>query len=98
MINPNLLDASAVGGEYDANEIDEILRQNDGYILALAREKVPHHIASPDVLDLEIHELAQRSRIKLWRMLQTRQITHVKAYIRYIVHSESMDMIRRYKP
>ncbi len=98
MINPNLLDVSAVGGKYDANEIDEILRQNDGYILALAREKVPRHIASPEVLDLEIHELAQRSRIKLWRALQKRHITHLKAYIRRIVHSESMDMVRSYKP
>ena len=98
MIIPNLLDASAVGDKYDANEIDEILRQNDGYILTLAREKVPRHIASPDVLDLEIHELAQRSRIKLWRALQKRHITHVKAYIRRIVHSESMDILRSYKP
>ena len=98
MITPNLLDASAVGDKYDANEINTILRQNDAYILALAREKVPRHIASPEVLDLEIHELAQRSRIKLWRALQKRHITHVKAYIRCIVHSESMDMVRSYKP
>jgi len=98
MISSKPLSASVFESNYDANEINEILSQNDRYILALAREKVPRHIASPEVLDLEIHELAQRSRIKLWRMLQTRQITHVKAYIRYIVHSESMDMIRRYKP
>ena len=98
MIIPNLLDASAVGGKYDVNEIDEILRQNDGYILTLARKKVPRHIASPEVLDLEINELAQRSRIKLWRALQKRHITHLKAYIRRIVHSESMDMLRSYKP
>src|SRR5436305_2965708 len=61
------LGASAFDSDYDANQIDEILRQNDDYILALAVEEVPRHIASPDVLDLEIHELAQRSRIKLWR-------------------------------
>ena len=98
MITPNLLGASAVGGNYNTNAIDEVLRQNDGYILALAREKVPRHIASPEVLDLEIHELAQRSRIKLWRTLQKRHITHIKPYIRCIVHSESMDMVRCYKP
>jgi DNA-directed RNA polymerase specialized sigma24 family protein len=98
MIISKLLSASVFESNYDANEINEILSQNDGYILALAREKVPRHIAPPDVLDLEIHELAQRSRIKLWRMLQTRHITHIKAYIRCIVYSESMDMIRRYKP
>ena len=97
MIISNLLGTSAFDSDYDANEIDEILRQNDGYILALSREKVPRHIASPEVLDLEIHELAQRSRIKLWRTLQKSHITYLKAYIRRIVHSESMDMARRYK-
>ena len=98
MISSKLLSASVFESNYDANEINEILGQNDRYILALAREKVPRHIVSPEVLDLEIHELAQRSRIKLWRMLQTRHITHIKAYIRCIVHCESVDMIRRYKP
>jgi DNA-directed RNA polymerase specialized sigma24 family protein len=90
--------ASPCDSDYDANEIDEILRQNDDYILAMARKKVPRHIASPEVLDLEIQELAQRSRIKLWRTLQQSRITHIKAYIRCIVHSASMDMIRGFKP
>lgn len=98
MIIPNLFGDSAFDNKFDANEIDKVLRQNDGYILALAREKVPRHIAPPEVLDLEVHELAQRSRIKLWRTLQKRHITHIKAYIRCIVHSESMDMVRSYKP
>ncbi len=98
MVISNPLGASAFDSGYDAKEIDEILRQNDSYILALAREKIPRHIAFPEVLDLEIHELAQRSRIKLWRTLQKRHITCVKAYIRCIVHSESMDMVRCYKP
>jgi DNA-directed RNA polymerase specialized sigma24 family protein len=98
MSNSNLLGASAFDSDYDASEIDEILRQNDGYILALAREKLPRYIASPGVLDLEIQELAQRSRLKLWRTLQKRHIAHIKAYIRCIVHSVSMDMVRRYKP
>jgi DNA-directed RNA polymerase specialized sigma24 family protein len=93
----NLASASAFDNDYDVNEIDEILRLNDHYILALAREKVPRHMVSPDVLDLEIYELAQRARIKLWRSLQKRHITHIKAYIKCIIHSESMDMIRRGK-
>ncbi len=88
---------SAFDSDYDAHEIAEILRQNDNYILTLAREKVPRHIASSEVLDLEIQELAQRARIKLWRALQKRNITHLKAYIRCIVHSESIDMIRSSK-
>jgi DNA-directed RNA polymerase specialized sigma24 family protein len=93
----NLASASAFDNDYDVNEIDEILRLNDHYILALAREKVPRHMVSPEVLDLEIYELAQRARIKLWRSLQKRHITHIKAYIKCIIHSESMDMIRRGK-
>lgn len=89
--------ASPFDRDYHANEIDGILRQNDEYILAMARKKVPRHIASPEVLDLEIQELAQKSRIKLWKALQQRHITHIEAYIRCIVHSASIDMIRNSK-
>ncbi len=92
------LGISPCDSDYDAHEIDEILSQNEDYILVLARNKVPRHLTSPEVLDLEIQELAQRSRIKLWRTLQKSRIIHIKAYIRCIVHSVSMDMIRGDKP
>ncbi len=98
MIISKLPGASPFDSDYNINEIDEILRQNDDYIVAMAREKLPRHIASPEVLDLEIQELAQRSRIKLWKALQHRHIRHIKAYIRCIVHSASVDMVRNYKP
>ena len=98
MIGPDILDASVVDDKYDASEIDEILRGNDDYIVALSREKVPRQIASPEVLDLEIHELAQRSRIKLWRTLLKRNVIYIKSYIRFIVRSESIDMVRSHKP
>lgn len=42
-------------------------------------------------------ELAQRVRIKLWLALEKRNITNHKAYIRSIVHSEVVDMIRSKK-
>lgn len=98
MIISNMYSVSAIASDYDANEIEEILRQNDSYIFALAQEKISRHLVSPEVLDLEINELAQRSRIKLWRTLQKRPITHIRAYIRCIVHSETIDMARSYKP
>ena len=98
MSMPNLPGPSAFDSDYEAIEIDEILRQNDGYILALAREQVARRLVSLEVLDLEIDELAQRSRIKLWKTLQKRQISNVKAYLRCIVRSESIDMIRCHKP
>src|SRR5947199_6526549 len=84
--------------ESSSSYINDILERYDDYILALAHEQYPRHIASPEVLDLEIQELAQRSRIKLWRALQKRHITHLKPYIRLIVRSESIDMVRSYKP
>lgn len=93
----NLPGSFIFDSDYDENEINEILRENDDYILALARKKVPHHTAPREVLDLEIQELAQRSRIKLWCSLKQRKITRIKAYIRSIIHSESIDMIRRSK-
>ena len=94
----SLRGASPYDSDYNSEEIDEILRQHEDYIFALAREKVPRHLVSPELLDLEIQELAQRSRIKLWRTLQKTRITYIKAYIRAIVHSVSMDMIRGYRP
>ena len=90
----NLHGAFIFDSDYDENEINEILRENEDYILVLARKKVPRHIAPREVLDLEIQELAQRSRIKLWCSLKKRKITHIKAYIRSIIHSESIDMMR----
>ena len=88
---------SPYDSDYGSKEIDEILRQHEDYICALARDRVPRHLVSPELLDLEIQELAQRSRIRLWRTLQKTRITYIKAYIRSIVHSVSIDMIRGYK-
>lgn len=73
MFISNLLGASVSDINYDANEIDEILGQNDGYIIALAREKVPRHIASPEVLDLEIKEVKYLPAVYTFREAKERQ-------------------------
>lgn len=82
---------------YDSDFVDAVLEQHDEYIVALARKNTPHSVAPSEVLDLEIDELAQNSRIKLWLALQKRQITHPKSYIRCIVQTESVNMLRQHK-
>jgi RNA polymerase sigma factor (sigma-70 family) len=86
-------------GSKSDSSIDNVLKQYDAYIFALAREAVPRHfgysVSNEEELSLEIDELAQRSRIKLWQALQKRHITSPKGYIQYIVHSECIDLIRQ---
>jgi len=80
--------------------IEAILEQNDPFIILQAREVVRQNpnMAHSAVLDLEVSELAQRVRIKFWQALTRRHIEYVKAYIRRIVRSEFIDMMRRKKP
>jgi len=80
------------------SDIDEILEQYDGFIRALARKNIPRTITSADVIDLEIDELVQITRLKLWLVLQKQDIRHMNAYIRRIVHNEAINMVRQYKP
>lgn len=80
----------------DPNE--EFLVKHDARILAEARKAFPLALFSEDVLDLEVDELAQNIRVKLWISRQKRSITHPKAYIRAIAHTTAVDMVRRYRP
>lgn len=95
METPNLPGPSAYDSDFD---VDAVLEQYDEYVVALARKNIPHNVAPPEVLDLEIDELAQNSRIKFWLALQKRQITYPKTYLRYIVQSESVNLLRQHKP
>src|SRR6266700_2232837 len=81
----------------DSPDVEEILRQQDGYILALARKKVSRNGIHPGLLDLEIDELAQNIRIKLWCALQKTQIIDLQAYIRCIAYTESVNLVRKRK-
>ncbi len=49
---------------FDPNKADanEILEQINGYILKLARQKLPRTITREETLDLDIDELAQHTR------------------------------------
>lgn len=79
---------------------ETILERFDRYIVT----QVHHLLLSRNCpsgsagLDLEIDELVQRVRIKFWQALERRHIRYPYAYIRLIVQSEFVDMIRRQKP
>jgi hypothetical protein len=47
------------------------------------------------LLSDEREDLAQRVRIKLWQTLQNRRVLNLKAYIRCIVFTEVIDLLRR---
>lgn len=83
---------------YEENmRIEEVLMQYDSFIVAVVREHIgldPTLIRAA-VRDLEIDELAQLVRIKLWHALERKEIMYPKAYIRRIVYSEIVDMTRR---
>ncbi len=83
---------------YDTDpDIVEILEQYDSFIVALAREKVPRNVTTPETLHMEIDELAQKVRFKFWLALKRKEIANPEAYIRAIVHSQVVDMVRRHK-
>ncbi len=79
--------------------IEEILEQNDPFIVAHVRERVCQDPALMRAVtrDTEIDDLAQQVRIKFWHALEEKEITYPKAYIRRIVNSEIVDMMRRLK-
>lgn len=83
---------------YDSDfEAEKILEEYDPYIVALSRKKVPRNAVNPEMLADEIDELAQRVRFKLWLMLRRKRIENLKLYIRCIVFTEVIDMVRRYR-
>jgi DNA-directed RNA polymerase specialized sigma24 family protein len=79
------------------SDADEILLQYDAYIVDLAQNNVPRNVVYPDVLYDEVSEIAQKVRIKLWLNLRKKYIKNIKAYIKCIVCTEVVDIVRQYR-
>lgn len=94
MTKSKMTGTSVSAAENDANAL---LEKYDGYIVTLARKQVPRTIVHPEILGDLVDELAQEARIKFWQTTQKKQLTNPRPYIKCIVRSESIDMIRRYK-
>ena len=73
-----------------AHRDNETLQEVKPYIDAVVRNIVPTTFSYDDREDL-----AQKSWIKYWQSTQERKISYPKAYIRHIVHSEFITMIRK---
>jgi len=84
--------------EIETNET--ILESIDGYIVIQARRLIYrlHTSSYGDVSEIEVDELAQRARIKLWHMLNRGLIHRPYPYVRRIIYSEFIDMKRQQKP
>ncbi len=79
-------------------DVNTILEQLDKYIVAMAQRNVPQQISAPETRDLDVDEIAQNARIKLWQALQKDQILNARAYVRSIVYHEAINMVRSNKP
>jgi len=80
-------------------EVNKSLERYYKYILELVRMQVPRSIVPPEELDEEINDLAETTLIIFWSRLISGQvqITSPKAYIRYIVRSQCVDLFRQLK-
>jgi DNA-directed RNA polymerase specialized sigma24 family protein len=85
-------------GAYDSDPEEEFLRAFDARIQSEARRVIPSELFSTDVLDLEVEDLAQEIRIKLWTSHRKRPITHPKSYIGAIARTTAVDLVRGHRP
>ncbi len=75
---------------------DATLQRFDAYIVAQVHQigySYARHVP-PSVLDLELDEIIQLVRIKFWQALEKRDIRYPYAYIKLIIQSQFIDMLR----
>ncbi|HYU73892.1 MAG TPA: hypothetical protein VEL31_14525 [Ktedonobacteraceae bacterium] len=92
-----LIGSVDVSGCLSKFEVDKMLEDLDAYIVDLAQKYVPRTLIPAEVLSLEVDEIAQNARIKLWQALRKEHIEHPRSYVRTIVYNESVNVVRRYR-
>ncbi len=72
------------------------LQRFDAYIVSQVHQIGYNYsrTVQPSVLDLELDEVIQLVRIKFWQALGKRNIRYPYAYIKLIIQSQFIDMIR----
>jgi DNA-directed RNA polymerase specialized sigma24 family protein len=92
--------ASTVRSDEKNTNIEAVLVQYDAYLAKQVYDCMRLHpdVIRPELLDLETDELVQRVRIKFWHALEDKHIEYPKTYIKRIVNSEFIDLVRRIKP
>src|SRR5947209_19620962 len=94
MLAPALPNANVFHNDLD---IEKILEDFDGYVRSLVGRKFPRSVVRREMLDMEVDEIVQNTRIKLWQALQRREIINLEAYIRCIIHTECVNRVRGYR-
>jgi len=87
MQQSDMLHIPASGSKDEANAILEDL---DGFILRLARKNIPRNFLVQSEMNLEIDDLAQNIRVKLWLAMGKGTLINVKAYLRSIAYTEAV--------
>jgi len=79
---------------------ETILQAVDSYLVFQANKLMKLYVGHEYRMAyaLDVDELTQRARIKLWKILEKKEITHLYIYVRRIVYSEFIDMKRQQKP
>ena len=85
-------------GTYVSNSDNDFLAEHDSFIQAEARKVFPTRLFHKDLYELEVTELTQIIRIKLWKAYQKRTIKNPRAYIRMIAYTSAVDMVRHHRP
>jgi DNA-directed RNA polymerase specialized sigma24 family protein len=88
-VNREMPDPLSYACYTEQSEISRLLEQQDPYIRKLAYEILRY--------DYRIDDLVQLSRIKLWQAARARPIINPKAYIRCIVRSAYVELMRQKK-
>ncbi len=93
-------DANTVRTNEKNTNIEAVLSQYDPYLIKQVHDRMHSHsdVIRPELLALETDELVQRARIKFWHALQDKHIEYPKTYLKHIVNSEFIDLVRRIKP
>lgn len=81
----------------DCKAIDDLLEKYLPYVYCIAREMLSFHAPSLKTLDFDIDDLSEDALIKFWLTLEKTSINNYKAYLRRIVYSCMMDMLRKRK-
>lgn len=75
-------------------DVDKIVERYYPYIIVLSCKKALREVAHSELL---VDELVQSVRIKLWSVLRKKHIQNPKAYIRCLVFTEVINMVRSYR-
>jgi len=91
--------ANTVHSNEKKTDIEALLLQYDAYLTRQVHDYMHLHadFMRAELLDLETDELVQRVRIKFWRALEDKQIDYPKTYLKHIVDTEFIDLVRRLK-